>query len=76
MDTIFLQRGGTKMEKKNTRFSPLEKHKIMDLKSQGCGYKAIASRLGLNCAKRRCVFDEKTLKDSVKFGIMNCTANI
>lgn len=23
------------MEKKNNRFSPLEKHKIMDLKSQG-----------------------------------------
>lgn len=29
------------MEKKNARFSPLEKHKIMDLKSQGHGYKAI-----------------------------------
>jgi len=37
------------MEKKNTRFSPLEKHKIMDLKSQGYGYKAIATRLELSC---------------------------
>lgn len=37
------------MEKKNNRFSPLEKHKIMDLKSKGYGYKAIATRLGLSC---------------------------
>ena len=37
------------MEKKNNRFSPLEKHKIMDLKSQGYGYKAIATRLELSC---------------------------
>lgn len=37
------------MEKKNARFSPLEKHKIMDLKSQGHGYKAIATRLELSC---------------------------
>lgn len=37
------------MEKKNNRFSPLEKHKIMDLKSKGYGYKAIATRLGISC---------------------------
>ena len=41
MDTIFCRGGVNEMEKKNARFSPLEKHKIMDLKSQGHGYKAI-----------------------------------
>jgi len=35
MDTIFCRGVVDEMEKKNNRFSPLEKHKIMDLKSQG-----------------------------------------
>ena len=49
MDTIFCRGVINEMEKKNNRFSPLEKHKIMDLKSQGYGYKAIATRLELSC---------------------------